>query len=50
MKVGNRTFKNIDQWQVEYIVENFNRKMKEVGDEIGLIPKESWRNNKTPWD
>jgi G:T-mismatch repair DNA endonuclease (very short patch repair protein) len=36
VKVGIRTFKKIDQWQIDYIVNNFDRKIKEVGDEIGI--------------
>jgi very-short-patch-repair endonuclease len=36
VKVGNRTFKNIDQWQVDYIGENYHRKLSEVGKEIGI--------------
>jgi very-short-patch-repair endonuclease len=36
VRVGKRTFKNIDQWQIDYIVKNSDRKMKEVGDEIGI--------------
>ncbi|MGE8204008.1 topoisomerase I [Heyndrickxia sp. NPDC080065] len=36
VKVGNRVFRNIDQWQVDYIVKNSHRKLKEVGEEINL--------------
>lgn len=39
MKIGNKTFKNIDQWQIDYIVENFNRKLHEVGEETGIDPR-----------
>lgn len=39
MKIGNKTFKNIDQWQIDYIVKNFNRKLYEVGEETGIDPR-----------
>lgn len=39
MKIGNKTFKNIDQWQIDYIVNNFNRKLHEVGEAIGIDPR-----------
>ncbi|MGC4375705.1 hypothetical protein WD019_02010 [Fictibacillus sp. Mic-4] len=37
VKVGNRVYKNIEQWQVDYIVKNSHRKLKEVGDEIKYL-------------
>ncbi|MDQ0245760.1 very-short-patch-repair endonuclease [Bacillus fengqiuensis] len=39
VKIGNKTFKNIDQWQIDYIVKNFNRKLHEVGEETGIDPR-----------
>lgn len=36
VKIGNRTFKNIDQWQVDFIIKNSSRKLKDVGDKIGI--------------
>lgn len=36
VRIGSRTFTKIDQWQVDYIVENSNRKLKEIGNEIGI--------------
>lgn len=36
VKVGERTYQNVEQWQVEYIVANKDRKLREVGKEIGV--------------
>lgn len=34
--VGNRTFQNIEQWQVDYIVANKDKMLKEIGSELGI--------------
>lgn len=34
--VGSRTYQNIEQWQVDYIVANKDRKLGEIGKEINL--------------
>ncbi|MCL6617838.1 MAG: topoisomerase I, partial [Anoxybacillus ayderensis] len=39
VKVGNRTFRNIEQWQVDYIVQNSNKKLTEISRETRLDPR-----------
>lgn len=36
VKVGNRTFQNIKQWQVDYIKENYHKKLTDIAGEIGI--------------
>ncbi|HDR4602635.1 MULTISPECIES: hypothetical protein [Bacillus] len=34
--IGNRTYRNIEQWQVDFIVTHAERKLKDIGKEINL--------------
>ncbi|PFC88594.1 topoisomerase I [Bacillus anthracis] len=34
--IGNRTYRNIEQWQVDFIVKYADRKLKDIGKEINL--------------
>ncbi|MDA2383024.1 topoisomerase I [Bacillus cereus] len=34
--IGNRTYRNIEQWQVDFIVTHADRKLKDIGKEINL--------------
>ncbi|MHA4041096.1 PDDEXK family nuclease [Bacillus cereus] len=34
--IGNRTYRNIEQWQVDFIVKHADRKLKDIGKEINL--------------
>jgi hypothetical protein len=36
VRVGNRTYKNIEQWQVDYIKSNYSLKLTEIADAIGI--------------
>lgn len=36
VKIGNRVFKNVDEWQVRYIKKYSDRKLKDIGKEINL--------------
>jgi hypothetical protein len=36
VKVGNRTFRNIHQWQVDYIREHYQEKFTEIADAIDV--------------
>lgn len=34
--IGNRTYRNIEQWQVDFIATHAERKLKDIGKEINL--------------
>lgn len=34
--VGNRTYRNIEQWQVDFIAQHADRKLKDIGKEINI--------------
>lgn len=34
--IGNRTYRNIEQWQVDFIVTHADRKLRDIGQEINL--------------
>ncbi|ANV70867.1 topoisomerase I [Bacillus cereus] len=34
--IGNRTYRNIEQWQVDFIVKHADRKLKDIGKEINI--------------
>jgi very-short-patch-repair endonuclease len=34
--IGNRTYRNVEQWQVDFIVTHADRKLKDIGKEINL--------------
>ncbi|MCA0983255.1 endonuclease domain-containing protein [Halobacillus yeomjeoni] len=36
VKIANRTFRNIEQWQVDYIKENYQLKLTEIASAIGV--------------
>ncbi|GIN70402.1 hypothetical protein J14TS2_08770 [Bacillus sp. J14TS2] len=36
VKIGNRLFKNVDSWQVDYIKRHSEKKLKEIGGAINL--------------
>ncbi len=36
VKVGKKTFKNINQWQVDYIKENYQDKLTDIAEVIGV--------------
>jgi very-short-patch-repair endonuclease len=36
IKIGERTFKNIEQWQIDYITKNYTKKFTEIASEINM--------------